>query len=371
MNNFSKNLQPIFRILLRFQYPLLLVLLMMGMESVHAQKEDIPNKIILVIGDGMGLTQISSLYELGKLEHSNFERFEHIGLLKNNASSHRITDSAAGATAYACGVKTYNGAIGMDRDTVAVQNIVEILPDNQWNTGLIATSSITHATPASFFSHVKLRGEQDAIARQMHHSKIDYFAGGGKRFFEQRPDGLNYTDSLRLNGFEVSYNLDKAMAGSTKKLGFLLANEGLPKMLENRGDFLTDATQMALEYLKRGGKNFFLMVEGSQIDWGGHENNADYIITEMMDFDKTLGAILDFAEKDGNTLVLVTADHETGGFALSSNNNNYNDVKGTFSTGGHTATMIPIFAYGPGSEKFKGIYENYKVFHKIIQGLNQ
>ena len=371
MKYFDNNLQFTYRLLLRFQYPLLTILLSMGIQCMQAQNENTPSRIILVIGDGMGLTQISSLYELGKLERSNFERFEHIGLLKNNASSHRITDSAAGATAYACGVKTYNGAIGMDRDSVSVKNIVEILPDQHWNTGLIATSSITHATPASFFSHVKLRGEQDAIASQMHKSNIDFFAGGGKRFFEQRPDGVNYSDSLRLNGFDISYSLDKVMAETTNKLGFILADEGLPKMLENRGNFLTDATQMALEHLQKDEKNFFLMVEGSQIDWGGHQNSPDYIITEMMDFDKTLGVILDFAEKDGNTLVLVTADHETGGFALSSNNNNYNDVKGTFSTGGHTATMIPIFAYGPGSERFNGIYENYKVFHKIMQGLNQ
>ncbi|WP_223826595.1 alkaline phosphatase [Flagellimonas sp. S3867] len=329
-----------------------------------------PNKIILVIGDGMGLTQISSLYELGSLEHSNFERFKHIGLLKNNASSHRITDSAAGATAYACGVKTYNGAIGMDSDSLSVKNIVEILPDQNWNTGLVATSSITHATPASFFSHVKLRAEQDAIASSMHASNIDFFAGGGKRFFEQRPDGLNYSDSLRLNGFDVFYSLDKTLAKSTKKLGFLVANEGLPKMMENQGDFLTDATQLALEYLQKDEKKFFLMVEGSQIDWGGHENDANYIITEMLDFDQALGVILDYAEKDGNTLVLVTADHETGGFALSSNKNNYNDVTGTFSTGGHTATMIPIFAFGPGSNRFTGIYENYNVFHKIMHILN-
>lgn len=352
-------------------YALLMLFFLLGIGNVTAQNEKKPSKVIFVIGDGMGLTQISSLYELGNLEHSNFERFQHIGLLKNNASSHRITDSAAGATAYACGVKTYNGAIAMDSDSLAVKTIVEILPDQSWETGLIATSSITHATPASFFSHVKLRSEQDAIASWMHRSNIDFFAGGGKRFFEHRPDNLNYSDTLRLNGFDISYDLNEAKVESDKKLGFLLADEGLPKMLENRGTFLTDATQMALEYLPKNGQNFFLMVEGSQIDWGGHENDANYIITEMLDFDKTLGVILDYAEKDGNTLVLVTADHETGGFALSSTDNNYNKVKGTFSTGGHTATMIPIFAYGPGSELFGGIFENYNVFHKLMQILNR
>ncbi|WP_168796295.1 alkaline phosphatase [Flagellimonas onchidii] len=350
---------------------ILMLVCLFPITSLKAQNQKQPNKIIFLIGDGMGLTQISSLYELGHLEHSNFERFDHIGLLRNNASSHQITDSAAGATAYACGVKTYNGSIGMDKDTILVKNIVEILPNDVWNTGLVATSSITHATPASFFSHVKLRREQDSIAAWMHKSNVDYFAGGGTRFFEQRPDSLNYSDSLRLNNFEVLYQLDVKMINNDKKLGFLLAKEGMPKMTENRGEFLIDASQIAMDYLSKKGNNFFLMIEGSQIDWGGHANDAEYIITEMLDFDKTLGAVLDFAEKDGNTLVLVTADHETGGFALSSTGGNYNEVQGTFSTGGHTSTMIPIFAYGPGSDSFTGIYENYKVFHKIMHVLNQ
>lgn len=341
-------------------------------QGLSAQEQESPKKVIMLIGDGMGLTQITSLYELGNQEDSNFERFEHIGLLRNNASSHRITDSAAGATAYACGVKTYNGSIGMDSDTLLVKNIVDLLPEEKWNTGLIATSSITHATPASFFSHVKWRSQEDDIATWMPKSKIDFFAGGGKRFFEQRPDSINYGDSLRLNGFDVRYQLnDKLKIKSDKKLGFLLANEGMPKMSEGRGDFLTEASNMALEYLSKNNKNFFLMIEGSQIDWGGHANDANYIITEMQDFDKALGAILDYAEKDGNTLVLVTADHETGGFALSSKMNNYNQVEGTFSTGGHTSTMIPIFAYGPGSDLFTGIYSNYEVFHKMLKVTNQ
>ncbi|TMU57359.1 alkaline phosphatase [Flagellimonas algicola] len=359
----GKNIQKIIRAS-GFGIALALVMLLTSL-GLKAQEQQGPNKVIMVIGDGMGLTQITSLYELGRQDQSNFERFDHIGLLRNNASGHRITDSAAGATAYACGVKTYNGSIGMDSDTLIVKNIVEVLPDENWNAGLVATSSITHATPASYFSHVKWRNQEDDIASWMHQSKIDFFAGGGKRFFEERPDGLNYSDSLRTSGFEVSYNLDESKR-SDKKLAYLLAKEGMPKMSEGRGDFLPNASKMAMDYLSKDGKNFFLMVEGSQIDWGGHANDANYIITEMQDFDKALGVILDYAEKDGNTLVVVTADHETGGFALSSDKNNYDQVVGTFSTGGHTSTMIPIFAYGPGSEQFNGIYSNFEVFHKIL-----
>ena len=108
------------------------------------------------------------------------------------------------------------------------------------------------------------------------------------------------------------------------------------------------------------------MVEGSMIDWGGHGNDADYLVSEMIDFDEAIGVALDFAEKDGNTLVIVTADHETGGFTLSSGEN-YDQIKGTFSTGGHSTTLIPVAAYGPGSELFRGVYENTEIFHNMMK----
>ena len=143
-----------------------------------------------------------------------------------------------------------------------------------------------------------------------------------------------------------------------KKYGFLLADGGMPKMIDGRGSFLYDATALGLSYLKKDKDGFFLMVEGSQIDWGGHSNDEDYLIGEMIDFDIVLGSVLDFAKKDKNTLVIVTADHETGGFTLASDDGDYNKIKPSFSTKGHSATMVPVFAYGPGAEKFSGIYEN-------------
>jgi alkaline phosphatase len=108
------------------------------------------------------------------------------------------------------------------------------------------------------------------------------------------------------------------------------------------------------------------MVEGAQIDWGGHDNDTDYLITELLDFDKTIGVALDFAAKNTETLVIVTADHETGGFTLATDDGNYNKIKPTFSTGGHSATMVPIFAKGPGEENFGGIYKNTALFQKMM-----
>ena len=333
-----------------------------------------PKNVVLLIGDGMGLAQVStSLYYNDK--PSNFERFPITGLIKTSSSSHKITDSAAGATAFSAGVSTYNGAIGVGPDEKALPTLVELFSEEGLRIGLVATSSITHATPASFFAHVKSRDMQDEIAAYLPGSGVDFFAAGGTKFFGDRADKANYFDSLAQHGFVVDTSQLTANGSLSpdKKYGFLLAPDGMPRMLDDRGDFLPQATQMALNYLSQGDDDFFLMVEGSQIDWGGHANNAEYLVTEVLDFDQTLGEVLDFAEKDGNTLVVVTADHETGGFALASTGekegaeSDYDKLNGTFSTGGHTATLIPVFAYGPGSEVFSGIYKNTEIFHKIME----
>ncbi len=358
----------------RFNKITVLALMSMMMFSCDAQQKDeeksqkkqTPKNVILLIGDGTGLTQVSTSFYFGN-ENPNFGRFKDIGLIITSSQSDLITDSAAGATAFSAGVKTYNGAIGVDSDTLAVKLITETSPNTKISTGLVSTSSITHATPASFFAHVKRRGMQEEIAFQMATSPIDFFAGGGINYFFKRKDKANLGDQLKTNGFILDTTQLKKPANFdlNTKFGFLLGNNAMPKMSEGRGDFLPDATQMGIEYLTQNDKGFFLMVEGSQIDWGGHSNESDYIIGEVLDFDKAIGKALDFAEKDGNTLVIVTADHETGGYALASDQGNYNKLKGTFSTGGHTATLIPVFAFGPGSEEFKGVYENNLIYDKI------
>ena len=328
-----------------------------------------PKNIILLIGDGMGLSQVSTAiyYKNGK---PNFERFGTIGLIKTSSASDLVTDSASGATVFSAGVKTYNGAIGVDNDTIPVSTIVEQLSNEGYSTGIIATSSIQHATPASFYAHVKSRRMYEEITEFAVNSGVNFFAGGGLKFFNNRKDGKDLLAEMKAKGYEIITNQLPKIPSENNEL-ILLADDGMPKMSEGRGDFLPNVTKLALEKLSKNEKGFFLMVEGSQIDWGGHDNDAEYLIQELLDFDKTLGVALDFAKQNGETLVIVTADHETGGYTLASDGNDYNKIKPTFSTTGHSATMVPVFAEGPSATLFGGIYENVDIYHKMVVLFNK
>lgn len=327
-----------------------------------------PLNIILMIGDGMGVGQISAgLYANGN--QLNLERFPVVGLHKPHASNKLITDSAAGATAFACGIKTYNGAIGVDPDEKPVKSILEEAEEQGRATGLVATSTIVHATPASFIAHQPQRKMYEEIAADFLKTDIDLFIGGGKKYFDRREkDDRNLIEELRENGYLVSSYFDEEITelkpDSNKGFVYFTADDD-PLPVSSGRDYLAPASRLSVEYLNlRSPAGFFLMIEGSQIDWGGHANNTDYIITEMLDFDKTIGDILDFAEKDGNTLVIVTADHETGGFAIDQTSSMGNIV-GTFTSDYHTGTLVPVFAYGPGAERFSGIYENTAIYDKM------
>ncbi|MDG1330364.1 MAG: alkaline phosphatase [Flavobacteriaceae bacterium] len=322
--------------------------------------------IILLIGDGMGLSQVSASQFYNK-NTSNFDRFPVVGLIKTSSSSDLITDSAASATAFASGIKTYNGALGVNTDSLAVKTIVEEISKIGISTGIISTSSIVHATPAAFYTHTKKRSMYEDIATQLVNSDIDFFAGGGIDYFNDRKDKRDLILELEKNGFSINLEAlpNSTKLTDTKKQGYLLAPDAMPKMVDGRGDFLSNATHLAIESLSTNEEGFFLMVEGSQIDWGGHDNDAAYLISELIDFDNTIGVALEFAKLNGETLVIVTADHETGGFTLAEDNGDYNKIKPLFSTGGHSATMIPVFAKGPNSEDFGGIYENTVIYNKM------
>lgn len=299
----------------------------------------------------------------------NLEQCTAIGFHKSQSSDSYVTDSAAGATAFACGEKTYNGAIGVDVNKKALPTILEAAEKKGLSTGLVATCSITHATPACFISHQPSRSLDEAIAHDFMATDIDVFIGGGRKFFEKRADGKNLVDSLKAKNYQIASSIQEVKNINKGKLAAFLADEQQPKFSDGRGDQLVPSTETALAILSQNKKGFFAMIEGSQIDWGGHANDTQYIINEMVDFDNAIGKVLDFAKKDGNTLVIITADHETGGFSLINGNMKTGEVTGKFTTGDHTGVMIPVFAYGPGAEKFIGIYENTAIYHKMMEAI--
>ncbi len=333
-----------------------------------------PLNVIFMIGDGMGLTQLSA----GMYANRNsiaFERMPVVGLHKSHSSDNLTTDSAAGATAFACGKKSYNGAIGVTPDTVACETILEHAHDRQMPTGVVATSTIVHATPACYFAHTAARSSYEIIAAQLAASPVDFFVGGGQRFFTQREsDDTDLVAQMRTAGRIVDSYFDKSIGDiepdPTKTYGYLTALED-PLPVSGGRDYLVPATRDALAYLSARDttdRGFFLMVEGSQIDWGGHANDSKYIISETIDFSHAVDVALDFALEDGNTLVVVTADHETGGYAID-NGSTRDNIVGGFTSDYHTATMIPVFAFGPSAETFAGIYENTAIYDKLMAAI--
>lgn len=327
-----------------------------------AQETQPVKNIIFMIGDGMGLAQTHSAM-LRSQTPLAFERAQYIGLSKTYSANNRVTDSAAAGTAMATGHKTYNGAIGVDPDKKPVENMVERVQKKGLATGIVVTKDITDATPAAFMSHQPSRKMAEEIASDITNSKVDLFIGGGRDRFEKRKDSVNLTDQLRKKGYEIAYTLDEIKNVQSGKLAGLLASGNLKKMTEGRGNYLPEATAQALTILKNNSpKGFFLMVEGSQIDSGGHSNNAEVVITETLDFDKAIAVAFDFADRNPGTLVVVTADHETGGMTIPSNKSDFtkgeSGIQYLFSTGSHTGVMVPVYAYGTGAENFSTIMEN-------------
>jgi len=328
-----------------------------------------PTNIILLIGDGMGLTQIYSGLTMnhGQL---NLTQFKSIGFSKTYSASNYTTDSGAGGTAMATGNKTYNGAIGVDKDTIPCKSILEYAEINGLSTGLVSTSTITHATPASFIAHNKSRDDYEGIAADFLKTDIDVFIGGGRNNFSTRKDHRDLLNELRARNYQVIFSMDSIKNVHHGKLAGLTAPNHNPSVIEGRGDMLPVATTTALNILSNNRKGFFLMVEGSEIDWGAHVNNGNYVALEVIDFDKAIGNALKFAKKDGNTLVIVTADHETGGMAIVDGNYEAGTLTAQFITTNHTGIMVPVFAYGPGAELFQGIQENTEIFDKMMSLLD-
>jgi len=321
----------------------------------------------------MGLTQVSA----AAIKNNNdlyLMKFPIIGIHNCQPSEGLITDSAAGATAFSAGIKTFNGAIGVGPDSSSHQTILERCEELGMATGMVATSTIVHATPASFIAHRPSRKQYEDIAADFMDTEIDYFVGGGKKYFDRRSnDERNLVEEMQKNGYVVNDYFQEEFQNLTidskSNFAYFTADDD-PIPYSKGRNYLQSASKAGMEFLKihddsNDSRGFFMMIEGSQIDWGGHANNAEYVISELLEFDNTIGEALRFAKEDGETLVLVTADHETGGMAINSGST-VDSLNISFSSGYHTATMIPVYAYGPGAELFSGMYENTEIYNKLL-----
>ncbi len=347
----------------------LTLLLASSCNAQRQEKQTVQAKnIIFLIGDGMGLQQMHAAWNVngGTLP---IKRVSHVGLQTTHSANQYITDSAASGTALACGEKTNNGAIGVDTALNDLESILKVAERYGMATGLVATAAITHATPAAFIANEASRNNYEAIAADFLKTDIDLFIGGGLDHFTKREDGRDLTEILRNNGYTVTSGQDAYLDHVSGKLAAFTAAVHNPGMPDGREDMLPRATEKALEILSQDEDGFFVMIEGSQIDWGGHANDQNYVVTETLDFFKAVELALDFAEKDGETLVVVTADHETGGMVVLNADDKNRTVQTVFTTGGHTGIMIPVYASGPGAELFTGIYDNTSFKEKFIAAL--
>ncbi|MGF9817192.1 alkaline phosphatase [Brevibacillus agri] len=285
--------------------------------------------IIFLIGDGMG-TSYTTAYRYMKddpatpvMEPTEFDKYL-VGAQMTYAEDEKqnITDSASAATAMSSGVKTYNNAIAVDNDKSEVETVLERAKKVGKSTGLVATSEITHATPASFGAHDESRKNMDAIADDYYDLRIDgkhsvdVLLGGGLNNFVRKD--RNLTEEFKKDGYSYVTSKQELLSDKNDKILGLFAAGGMDKMIDrtDKTPSLEDMTKAAIERLSKNKEGFFLMVEGSQIDWAGHDNDIVAAMSEMEDFEKAFKAAIDFAKKDGNTLVVATADHSTGGLSV-------------------------------------------------------
>ena len=319
--------------------------------------------VILMIGDGMGLAQLSSglLANKGALNMGNFE---HYGFLMTQPADDFTTDSAAGGTAMATGVKTNNRYIGMDDQGQPVESILVLAHNNNLKTGIVTTDNLTGATPSAFYAHQIERDLSRNIVDDFTKSTVDLFIGNGKRALDSLFD--KGVEVLRKNGFVPLIDEFNLSNSSLSRPVLLVSNT---KANGRNGDptILKKMTDTAINYLnKDDDQGFFLMIESSKIDSGGHNNFTEQVVEEVLAFDKAIGEVLKFAQQEGNTLVIVTADHETGGMSLPQGNIEEGIVQGMYHSTDHTGIAVPVMAYGPGSNLFRGIYQNTEIYHKIV-----
>lgn len=324
--------------------------------------------VILMIGDGMSLMHMYSAWTAnrGKLWLDNCQT---TGLSKTYCTDKLITDSGAGGTALATGHKTTYHSVGVDPDGKPLKSLNVLAREKNKSNGIVATCRLYDATPADFCCHNTDREDYDDLIADYVESGVDFAFGGGSLYFDHRKDGRNIFKELEAAGYQTPRSWEE-LAGIKSGKVFCVTDTVDTPVPAERGDLLARASLKAIELLNQNPNGFFLMIEGSQLDDYGHFNDLDMLMQEVHDFDRTIGKVFEWAAQDGETLVVVTADHETGGLTLVDGNLAEGKIVGKFSTGSHSGVMVPVYAFGPGHENFTGMFENTDIFWKIKKLLN-
>lgn len=329
-----------------------------------ACRSESPRNIILLIGDGMGLPQMAAAYTAnhGQLQ---MHRCPYVGLSCTTCSNALITDSGAGGTALAVGQKTNLGCIGVDTLGNPLPSLLAQAKTFGKRTGISVVCRLCDATPADFCCHSASRYDYDDIIADYLESGVDYIAGGGMYFFTNRQDGRNIFSEMGEAGYHLASTPEELYALNQLPVCAVLADSEYV-VAPQRGDLFVRQTMQAIHMLDNP-KGFALMVEGSCIDDWCHANVAERVIAEMLDFDQVVGAVLDWAEKDGHTLVVITADHETGGMVLEDGDLSTGETECSFANEGHSNCFVPVYAYGPGADQFTGVMQNAELSQRITR----
>lgn len=320
--------------------------------------------VILMIGDGMSLMHVYTAWAAnrGKLW---LENAQATGLSKTWAVKKLVTDSGSGGTSLATGVKTVYHAVGVDPEDKPLTSLVDVAKELGKDAGMAVTCRLWDATPCDFCCHNIDRDKEEELVGDYPTSGVDFVFGGGAQKFTNRKDGRDIFKELQKKGYHVSRTLDDFFAYDKNSRIFAVPYDKDTPLPDERGDLLARASMKGISLMNQNKNGFFMMIEGSQLDDYGHFNQLDLLMKETLDFDQTVGEVMKWAAKDGETLVVVTADHETGGLTLVNGNKDEGRVECCFSTKDHSGAMVPVYAFGPGAENFTGIFENTDVFKKI------
>lgn len=315
-------------------------------------------QILLLIGDGNGLAQISSgiVANGGQL---TLTQLRTVGLVKTQAADDFTTDSASGATAMATGQKANNRALGLNAAGDSIPNLPYFLSQKGFKSGLVTNDELTGATPAAFYAHHPERDAAVEIAGYLPTSALNLVIGGGGRLFNK--------EKLSQAGFTLVSDMQEVGEFKGSRIAHFASEGGIPSMEAGRGNFLSQAFLQASSYLGKGKSPFFMMLEAGKIDSGGHSNSPSTIVTELLDFDRVLAEAIRYADTHPGTLVLVTADHETGGVSIPQGDLGRREVELAFHSDDHTGILVPLFAYGARSNVFGGVYDNTEIFHRLLK----